>query len=317
VVASSSLTVSNITVTNNLTINGNSNHTGLSSFLLASTTNLSVFNNAWFGGTATSTFNSSGFLGIGSSTPWGMLSIQVPTNGTTDPLFIVASSTGASSTPYFTIAGNGNVGLGTTTPFEQFTVVPASTTISLVGSAALSGGSRGQFLAGRYLYIVENTTGSGSLEIWDVSNPASPIRVGGGALNNTGRAIYVQGHYAYIGNSNGSPNSDSFEIWDVSNPAAPSRVSISSAKTNGVLGVTRIYVQGRYAYLSTSLDTEIWDVSNPYAPVQTSAIPSAPTYGMSVSGRYLYDVSGTSNFEIWDVSNPYSPIRVGSFRCHD
>ena len=64
---------------------------------------------------------------------------------------------------------------------------------------------------GRYAYVVDSNTNN-SLEVWDVSNPASPIQVTRATLSNNGYAMVAQGRYAYVveqGTTNG------LEIFDI------------------------------------------------------------------------------------------------------
>ena len=75
--------------------------------------------NLQYDGTETTQIDISKSFGIGTSTPWGKLSVQ-GTSGQLNPVFQVASSTGAS---FFTIAGpSGNVGIGTSTPGSLFSI---------------------------------------------------------------------------------------------------------------------------------------------------------------------------------------------------
>lgn len=107
----------------------------LQNFSLASTSQLSVFNNAYFGATATSTFTSTGALGIASSTPWGLLSVNP--NGISGPSFVVGSST----LTHFIIKNDGKVGIGTTSPTTLLQLFSTGTTTqSLDSNAASKGG---------------------------------------------------------------------------------------------------------------------------------------------------------------------------------
>src|SRR5581483_3444792 len=86
---------------------------------------------AFFGGTATSTFSSAGFLGIGSTTPWGQLSVNPSNLAAGVPEFVVGSSTQTD----FVITQAHNVGVGTTNPGALFTVNGTASTTNLTISA--------------------------------------------------------------------------------------------------------------------------------------------------------------------------------------
>lgn len=93
----STLTVGSTPVTTSGTITADLNlgHSNiwsvLQSFSLASSSQFSAFQNAYFGATATSTFNSTGWLGIGTSTPYALLSVNAPAQ--TNPYFAIGSTT--------------------------------------------------------------------------------------------------------------------------------------------------------------------------------------------------------------------------------
>ena len=108
-------------------------------------------NQAQFGGTATSTFTAAGFLGIGSSTPWGLLSVNPNNLAAGVPQFVVGSSSQTS----FVIAGNGNVGVGTSTPFAKFSLFTASTTFT--GPTLFNISSSTSAFATSTLFTIDNT----------------------------------------------------------------------------------------------------------------------------------------------------------------
>ena len=133
----------------------------------------------------------------------------------------------------------------------QLSVLSGSTTLNNISSNTLNANGYGIYVQGRYAYLADNGT-TNAFEIWDVSNPASPVRVSSNTLNATGENIYVQGRYAYIvgGSTNG------FEVWDVSNPASPVRVSSNTLNAIG----EGIYVQGRYAFITDAGGTNAFEV---------------------------------------------------------
>ncbi|WP_460917287.1 hypothetical protein, partial [Staphylococcus aureus] len=103
------------------------------------------------------------------------------------------------------------------------------------------------------------------------------------ALNQFGTDVYVQGHYAYLTESNPG---NVFEIWDISNPAIPARVaSTSLAATPGA-----VVVQGRYAYFSDiGSKIEVWDVASSTNPFSITEQDLSNAGGsLFVQGRYAY-----------------------------
>ncbi|MHB1087077.1 MAG: beta strand repeat-containing protein, partial [Minisyncoccota bacterium] len=74
--SSSYISNSDISTVGNLTVTGTTNLSGLLSLVQASTTRLSVFNKAYFGGSATSTFDSAGNLFVAGTTGIGASSVD-------------------------------------------------------------------------------------------------------------------------------------------------------------------------------------------------------------------------------------------------
>jgi hypothetical protein len=163
----------------------------------ASTTQLSVFNTAYFGGTATSTFTSTGALGIASSSPWALLSVNP--SGVSGPAFAIGSSTGTT----FVVGNGGNVGIGSSSPTAKLAINagnilqnsgnPVLATSSTTGGQVLS-----EFIVGKFLYVGQATTTSTGFQIFDISNPTNAGIVG--TYNTIGDVygIAVAGKYAYL-----------------------------------------------------------------------------------------------------------------------
>lgn len=75
---------------------------------------------------------SNGNVGVGTSTPWGKLSV---TNTGTSPSFIVEDSTSPDTTP-FVVDAAGNVGVGVVSPSDKLTVYENLARTSFTGSSA-------------------------------------------------------------------------------------------------------------------------------------------------------------------------------------
>ncbi|MBI4088326.1 tail fiber domain-containing protein [Candidatus Kaiserbacteria bacterium] len=176
------LTGTNLTLSGDLTVSGaqtlsgaitipylSATSTTASTFIQASTTRLSVFDTAYFGGTATSTFDSAGNLyvagniGIGTTTPNQKLSVfnstgdsAIEFSSLTGDLykwtigqdysdggkFKISSSTALGTNDRFVIDGSGNVGIGTTSPNGTLAVQGSSGTTDFVVANAIGVGIR-------------------------------------------------------------------------------------------------------------------------------------------------------------------------------
>jgi prepilin-type N-terminal cleavage/methylation domain-containing protein len=185
------------------------------------------------------------------------------------------------------------------------------------------------YVVGNYAYVTSKY--SNTLEVVDISNPASPILRGrisndqGGAALAGAQSVYVVGNYAYVA----SYDSNALEIVDVSNPAAPvhkGKLLAGQQPRNGdggasLLGVQTVFVSGNYAYVTswTSRTLEIVDISNPAAPVHESYVSTnSGPWGLYVVGGFAYVGDwGNDSFEIIDVSNPLAAHRTGSIATGD
>jgi hypothetical protein len=197
----------------------------------------------------------------------------------------------------------GHIGIGTSTPFTQLSIVPNSGTISQASSISTGLTSPySVFVQGRYAYVADQANG---LIIFDVSNAAAPVKVGSntGGMNQA-QSIYVQGRYAYVGDVG---STHSVVIFDVSNPSVPVKVG---AITSIVFQPYSVYVQGRYAYIADHDGLFfIYDVSNPTAPVLVGSIyvGNLGPNSLYVQGHYAYMVDFQSELDVIDVSNPAAP----------
>ncbi|TSD04967.1 MAG: hypothetical protein Greene07147_884, partial [Parcubacteria group bacterium Greene0714_7] len=80
--------------------------------------------------------DSAGDFGIGTTSPWGKLSV---TNTGTGPSFVVEDSTSPDTTP-FIIDASGNVGIGTTTPGSLLSIAGDSYTSGFINTSQITGG---------------------------------------------------------------------------------------------------------------------------------------------------------------------------------
>jgi hypothetical protein len=146
----------------------------------------------------------------------------------------------------------------------------------------------GLAVQGNYLYAIDN----GNLQIYDITNPSSPVTKGSRALSgapinggNFGdKIISVMGRYAYIADTTNSQ----VGIYDISNPAsipAPTTISTGASSQPWVTAV-----RGNELYVPTANGNIVTiDITNPTSPVLTqTATVAGNLYTMAISGRYAF-----------------------------
>ncbi|MCC7358035.1 MAG: hypothetical protein IT317_01060 [Anaerolineales bacterium] len=165
------------------------------------------------------------------------------------------------------------------------------------------GGMLAVAVQGSYAYVGRGPR----LEVYNVSNPANPTRVGVSAvLPRVVESIALSGNYAYI-----TVGDNGVRVLDVSSPAAPVVVGALSADDNAA-GVAvaggRLYVVTGYTY--GTLD--IYALDNPAVPQLLSHTNISGAYGLTVVGSLVYVAAGTGGLYIYDATNPAAPSPRGS-----
>ncbi len=159
------------------------------------------------------TVNSAGNVGIGTTSPWGKLSINNSTNDTAgQPLFAVASSTASATTTAFIITNSGNVGVGTSNPLYPLQVVGSN---SNTAGLYVQNTATASFVPVAEFYA-PNNTGVGS---------ASQIRFGQSTVTNNA----AEWRFVYNGNGSASNRVD-FGSYGVSAP-------VFSYTLGGIFGI--------------------------------------------------------------------------------
>jgi hypothetical protein len=167
------------------------------------------------------------------------------------------------------------------------------------------GGSMARFaITDNTLYIVTRQ----SLEVYDISAPAEPVRRGKAQLGLGIETIFPYQKNLYIGANDG------MYIFDNRQPQAPVLLS----KYTHVMSCDPVVVQGTFAYVTlrggvacrqwnnqSSLD--VVDVSNPSNPRLLHSQPLLSPYGLGVDGNRLFVCEGEKGLKVFDISNPALP----------
>ncbi len=310
--------------------------TGLQNFRNSSSTLFSVNGKAYFGGSATTTIDSTGSLAVGGNFTgaglttcgsaadkllWtggqfscgadnaGSATLELNWNyfngsglrlGTTSNQVIIgatATSSGVVPLAAFNVLGGAGFDNATSTNFFATT---ASSTNLTVGNNQVIYGNLG----------LGSTSPSARLSIFggNIIQQATGTPVIATSTTTTGNtyASAVQGRYVYI-----ADNLNGLTIYDNSNPKRMTLVGTYS----GITGAVSVVVSGRYAYVGdTTAGVVIVDVSNPSNPVAVGSYASGDAYGIALSGKYVYagNYSG-GNIKIIDVSDPTNPTLAATY----
>jgi len=148
-------------------------------------------------------------------------------------------------------------------------------------------------------------------EIWDVSNPDIPYKLGYFAIllpsYSVDGDIYVSGSYAYC------VNFSSFSIVDISSPSNPQIIGGLPA------GGVSVAVKDSFAYIVSPEPKgfHVIDISDPQNPEEVSSLWQKG-WDIAIFGSYAY-ISNIQdlNFRIIDISDPYNPQFAGYFDSPD
>ena len=240
------------------------------------------------------------------------------------------------------------VGIGTSTPTEKFTLVDGNILQTYSSSSATRTyqpsvvgaidnntnftAPTSVFVSGRYAYVgnYDSTAGKKNFSVIDIGNPASPSFVGGidDDVNlYRVKSIYVSGKYAYAVSYNSTAGIKNFSVINISNPSSLSVVGTIDDDIN-LYQATSVFVSGKYAYVGNNDSTagkknfSVVDISNPTSPEVVGGIDDDTRLknprSVFISGKYAYiananadTATGTWDVTIIDISNPTAPTIVG------
>ncbi len=265
----------------------------------------------------------------GSTTPWGLMSVESVggTVGAATPIFVVGDS--GTSTPFLLVrGGNGNVGIGTSTPWGQLSinnlagatnplfVVATSTALSATTTTVFVIDSTGRVGIGGTTSPSEQLTVLGNISNLTTST-TPPILKSSVLVEQIKTGIFVLGQNAYVARSNPSTDAPQLLVFDV---ATRTPALIGSVTLGGISDeTTAIFAAGQHVYLAVTKSGDaggkirIFDVSQPARPVEIGIISPGLDNSINmlfVQGRYLYANVVTAIF-IYDIADSSNPRLVG------
>lgn len=161
------------------------------------------------------------------------------------------------------------------------------------------GGSLARFkIVADFLYAVD----SHSINIFDISNLASPQDLQNVYAGFDIETIFNQGEHLFLGSRSG------MYIYNIANPAIPEFVSEFQHGT----ACDPVVVDGNYAYVTlrggngcgaTESGLFIIDISSLSNPVLTTSYAMEEPYGLGIRGDILFVCDGTAGLKVYDKSD--------------
>lgn len=155
-------------------------------------------------------------------------------------------------------------------------------------------------LMGHYACVADR---AGGVLIFDVADPAHPVRVHKVATPAGCFGLAIAGTLAYV------PYYGGFQVVDLADPAQP--VVLGSTPVTGSFG--DVVVSDGYAFLaSDTWHLKVIDVSDPSAPALVTSMPlPGAAWDLEVRGHRLYVALWDVGLCIIDVSVPTAPFMLG------
>ena len=175
------------------------------------------------------------------------------------------------------------------------------------GPAGAIGGRCSALAANGNLILV----GAGaSLEAWDRSNPAAPVKLGAVRLPGLIQGLAVGNGWAYA-----ACGSAGVQFVDLSNPAQPvhQKIMQTSGQAYGVA------ISGNYLCVADgAAGVRIADISNPAAPVLAGVYYTVgPARAIATAGSIAYVLDNYEGLLLLNLSNPAAPSLAGSYAAFD
>lgn len=192
------------------------------------------------------------------------------------------------------------------------------------------------------VYIGTHRIASGNeFQIWDVSNPTNPLRVGTKKINHNVNEIFINNSWAFLAASDDSGEIIAIDVSDTNVPMNIPNFDSTKFNAPGTNDGESLYVDGEYAYLGRKQDN-----NNPeFFIVRLSAIKNTSSItdgtvaalnldninctiesgsiqqksclenqkiitGVVKSGdlAFLTTTNQNTSFQVWNVKNPANPI---------
>jgi hypothetical protein len=171
-----------------------------------------------------------------------------------------------------------------------------------IGEIATIGDYPESMITGNLVLVGNDTFG---LQIYEISNPATPVLLGSVDLNDSIREIQIKDNFAYIFGENYR-----FYIVDIQDPNNPILLGEDITINQGY----HFGLNDSYAYIIEYNDVlEVIDISNPQSPEYVTHF-YLPSQGISCSiTNELAFVTTMQGLHVYDISNPLELVELNWF----
>ena len=173
------------------------------------------------------------------------------------------------------------------------------------GSGAGGGQVYGIGVDGNNLFLCLRSKG---LDIMNISNPSSPVRVGSRYQyfgNRSYEHAIIFNDIAYL-----AVHDYGVEVLDITNPSNP--LHITEVLTSNAFTLAR---KDNYIYVADgTAGLTVLDITDPRSPKNIISVSvSALALDIVVNGNYAYLAAGSSGLYIFDISDPESPVIISNY----
>jgi hypothetical protein len=175
----------------------------------------------------------------------------------------------------------------------------------------------------RYLLENSNSTGTRSLKIIDVTNPAQPVHKWDFFASDNGwvHAMHIRGTRLFL---SGFSSSTRVDIFDFANLASqPPQLLGSVAVGSGSNHSSWTDETGNFLYSARELsngDLRVYNVSSPSQPLLVKTLRAADLslnaitpHNPVVMGNKLYVAWYQAGTQVFDITTPDNPVRIGQY----
>lgn len=191
-----------------------------------------------------------------------------------------------------------------TSPGLRIVNIKNPANISLVGYCSITGNPTRVTVSGDYAFIANSNSGSGGINIVDISNPATPTPV---SLYSSFQT-YIAGQGDAIGATGGT---EGCLVLDISDPLAPVQ-----AYAMPLAGFTyEVAVRGNYGYTGTN-GFRVFDLSDKSNPVQVGFDAAQGSLAAIKDTLAIYipkSMTANNPVQVMNIADPQDPYKIGQY----